>query len=114
MGTAGVNVKRLAGLLDRMKTDCILVDDDAAMDHCVLRISSTKRPGVVAYIEYENIDEPRLVGMVVKPEHYAPEREDYPLEWKREMKIKGSRKEDPEKIAAWIKQEFLEAETPQR
>jgi hypothetical protein len=59
MGTAGLDVKRLAGLLERMKADCTLVDDDAALDHCVLRISSIKRPGVVAYIEYENIGEPR-------------------------------------------------------
>jgi hypothetical protein len=48
--------------------------------------------------------------MVVKREDYRPEREDYPLEWEREMKLKGSRKEDAEKIAAWIKQEFLEGE----
>src|SRR6185295_12894322 len=89
---AGLDVKRLAGLLERMKANCTLVNDDAPLDHCVLRISSIKRPGVVAYIEYENIDEPRLVGMVLKPEYYAPEREDYPLEWEKEMKIKGSQK----------------------
>jgi hypothetical protein len=110
MGTAGLDVKRLAGLLERMKANCILIDDDAALDHCVLRISSIKRPGVVAYVEYENIAESRLVGMVVKPEHFQPEREDYPLEWEREMQLKGSRKEDPEQIAAWIKRDFLEAE----
>jgi hypothetical protein len=97
-----------------MRADCIIVDNDAAMDHCVLRVSSIKRRGVVAYIEYENIGEPRLVGMVVKPEHYAPEREDYRLEWEKEIEIKGARKEDPEKIAEWIKREFLDAETQQQ
>ena len=114
MGTAGLDVKRLTGLLGRMKADCELINDDAAMDHCVLRISSIRRPGVVAYIEYENINEPRLVGMVVKPEYYAPKREDYPVEWERKMMLNGSRKEDPAKIAAWIKQEFLESEARQR
>jgi hypothetical protein len=112
MGTAGLDVKRLTGLLARMKADCKLIEDDAAMDHCVLRISSITRPGVVAYIEYENIDEPRLVGMVVKPEYYAPKKEDYPLQWEKKMLLNGSRKKDPEKIAAWIRQEFLESETP--
>jgi hypothetical protein len=112
MGTASLDVKRLTGLLDRMKADCKLIVDDAAMDHCVLRISSIIRPGVVAYIEYENIDEPRLVGMIVKPEYYAPKSEDYPLQWERELVLNGSRKEDPKKIAAWIRQEFLESETP--
>jgi hypothetical protein len=111
MGTAGLDVNTLAGLLERMKADCILIDDDAAMDHCVLRVASVKRPGVVAYIEYENMGEPRFVGMVVKSEDYAPEREDYRLEWERQMELKGARKEDPEKIAEWIKQEFFEART---
>ena len=107
MGTARLDVKKLAGLLERIKLDCLLIDDDSAMDHCVLRISSIKRPGVVAYVEYENAGEPRLVGMIVRPEDYAPEKKDYPLEWEKSMKVKGPRLEDPEKIAAWIKQEFL-------
>lgn len=37
--------------------------------------------------------------MVVRPEDYTPAREDYPLELDKEMKLKGTRKEDPEKIA---------------
>ena len=114
MGTAGLDVKRLTGLLERMKANCILIDNDAALDHCVLRVSSVKQPGVAAYIEYENIAEPRLVGMVVRPEPYQPERADYPLKWERELKLEGSRKEDPEKIASWIKRGFLEAETRQQ
>lgn len=114
MGTAGLDVKRLTGLLGRMKADSKLISDDAAMDHCVLRISSIKRPGVVAYIEYENTDEPRLVGMVVRPEYYAPKREDYPLEWERKLVLNGSRREDAGKIAAWVKREFLESEARQR
>jgi len=110
MGTAGLDVKRLTGLLQRMKADCTLIDDDAALDHCVLRLSSAKRPGVVAYIEYENIAEPRRVGMVIRPDHYIPEKEEYPLDWEKEIRIKGARKEDPERIAEWIKQVFLELE----
>jgi hypothetical protein len=111
MGTAGLDLKRLRGLLERMKADCIIVDDDAATDRCVMRVSSIKRPGVAAYIEYENIGEPRLVGMVVRPEHYGPQQEEYRLESGKEMRLKGARKGDPEKIAAWIKREYLEAET---
>jgi hypothetical protein len=84
------------------------------MDHCVLGISSIRRPGVVTYIEYENIDEPRLVGMVIRPEYYAPKSEDYPLEWERKLVLNGSRREDAGKIAAWVKQEFLESEARQR
>ena len=110
MGTAGLDVKRLAGLLERMKANCILIDDDAALDHCMLRISSIRRPGVVAYVEHENTGEPRRVGMKVRLEQSHSEKEEYRLDSEREMKIKGPRREDPEKIAKWIKQEFLETE----
>ena len=114
MGTAGLDVKRLAGLLERMKADCALIDGDAAFDHCVLRVSSTKRPGVVAYVEYENMGEPRSVSMVIKPDWWAPEEGEYPLECGSWMELRGARKEDPGKIAAWIEQEFLGVETRQR
>jgi hypothetical protein len=49
--------------------------------------------------------------MVVRPEHYGPQQEEYRLESGKEMRLKGARKGDPEKIAAWIKREYLEAET---
>jgi hypothetical protein len=77
-----------------------------------LRIANIqcKRLGVVAYIEYENIGEPRQVGMQVRPAEYHPEKDTYRLDREKEMKLNGPRKEDPDKIAAWIKREFLEVE----
>ena len=56
MGTAGLDIKRVAGLLEGLKVDCVVVDDDVALNHYVLCIFSIKRPSVVAYIEYENTD----------------------------------------------------------
>jgi hypothetical protein len=111
MGTAGLDTKRLTGLLERLKINCKLIDDDSTHDHCVLCISSIRRPRVVAYIEYENIgEEPRRVGMQIRDEQYTPKKDDYPLDSEKEIRLKGSRKEDPTKIAKWIKQEFLELE----
>lgn len=52
-----------ARLLQRIKVDCVLVEGDEAQDHCILRLSSVKRPGQVAFITYENQGaEPRLAG----------------------------------------------------
>jgi hypothetical protein len=30
-----------------------------------------------------------------------------PFDWEKEMKLQGARKDDPDKIATWIKEEFL-------
>ena len=109
MGTAGLNVSRLAGLLGRVKIDCEIVDGDAALDHCVLRLSSVRRPAVVAFLEYENQGvEPRLAGLAFRGEGFMPQREDYPLEWERRLELRGAREADAEKIARWVEGEYLD------
>jgi hypothetical protein len=108
VGTAGLNIKRLSDLLARRKVECILVDGDAALDHCVLRLSSDMHPNVVAFLEYENQGtEPRLVGIVFRGDEFTPQKEDYPLEWQKTLKLEGERKADSSKIAEWIEREYL-------
>lgn len=107
MGTAGLSVAALARLLKRRQVSCVLVDGDSARDHCVLRLSSSKSPVVVALLEYENKGfEPRLVGLVFRDNKSVPEKE-YPLEWHKTLTLAGARAEDPDKIAQWIDREFL-------
>ena len=109
MGTAGLNVIRLASLLERRKVDCVLIDGDSSRDHCVLRLSSIKFPRVHALLEYENQGvEPRLVGMLFRnDDESVPEKEEYPLEWQKTLQLAGARDEDPDKIAQWIDRELL-------
>lgn len=103
MGTAGLNVNRLAGLLERKKIECTLVDRDEGLDHCVLRLSSIKHPSVVAYLEYENQGiEPRFAGIVFRDDSSTPQKNDYPLDWQKELKLEGTLTDDPDKIAQWI------------
>ena len=105
MGSAGLNIKRLAGLLEQIKIECAVLDGDKAEDHCVLCLSSIKRPGVIALIEYENQGvEPRLAGMTILP---AEAEHGLPFEWQETLHLSGSRKGDPEKLIEWIKEEFL-------
>ena len=110
MGTAGLDVKRLTGLLERKKVECALVDGDAAFDHCVLRISSVRRPARVALLEYENQgDEPRLAGLVIREDTLLPQRSEKLPEWERTLELRGACKDDPEKIAQWVEREYLSA-----
>jgi hypothetical protein len=110
MGTAGLDVNRLAGLLERKKVECTLIDGDAAWDHCVLRLASVRRPGVAAFLEYENMGgEPRLAGLVVRDDEFTPRRDDYPLEWDKTLTLEGARKDDAGKIARWVEREFLDS-----
>ena len=108
MGTAGLDVAALARLLKRRQVSCVLIDGDAARDHCVLRLTSDKFPVVVALLEYENKGvEPRLAGMVFRDDKFMPEKDEYPLEWHKTLTLAGARAEDPDKIAQWIDSEFL-------
>ena len=112
MGTAGLNVNRLSGLLERKKVTCTLIDGDAAYDHCVLRLTSFRRPAVVAFLEYENQgSEPRVAGLVVRKDEFTPGRDDYPLEWDKTLRLEGARVDDAEKIAQWVEREFLDSAT---
>jgi hypothetical protein len=108
MGTAGLDIKRLARLLERKKIECALVGGDAAFDHCVLRLYSVKRPGVVAFLGYENQGmEPRLAGLILRDAGPVPREEDHPLEWESTLKLEGARKGDADKIARWVEREYL-------
>jgi hypothetical protein len=110
MGTAGLDINRLAGLLERKKIECVLVDGDSAFDHCVLRLTSVRRPGVVAFLEYENQGgEPRVAGLTFRDDSFMPERNDYPPEWEKYLRLRGARKDDPGKIASWIEGEYLDS-----
>ena len=109
MATAGLDVQRLAGLLERKKVECSLLDGDAAFDHCVLRLSSVRRPAVAALLEYENQGgEPRLAGLVFLKDESLPQRHGYRAEWERTLELRGARTDDPDKIAQWVGREFLD------
>lgn len=114
--TAGLNVKRLSGLLARTKIECELLDDERHWDYCVLLLSSVKRPNSFATITYENMGiEPRLVGMIFhSPEELPENKDDFAAwtkdlfsDWEKKLELSGAVKDDTEKIFVWIKQEFL-------
>ena len=109
MGTAGLDVNRLAGLLGRIKVDCAVVEGDESQDHCVMRLSSVRHPGRVAFVEYVNQGvEPRLVGIKMEPpepEGAGGVGESF---WISEgwINLRGARGDDPEKIAEVVEQVF--------
>src|SRR5688572_11957332 len=100
MGTAGLDVKRLAGLLERRKVDCDLIEGDSAYDHCVLRLTSHKLRGPVATLQYENKGfEPRLVGLTIEDADH----------WDKALELRGAREDDPEKIVEWLERDYLKS-----
>lgn len=114
--TAGLDVKQLSGLLAKTKIESELLDDDRHWDYCVLLLSSVKRPNCVATITYENMGiEPRLVSMIFhSPDNLPENKNDFSSwsknlfsDWETKLELTGSRKDDPEKMFIWIKQEFL-------
>ena len=108
MGTAGLDVQRLAGLLERLKVDCSIVDGDEAEDHCVLRLSSVTCPGLLAFIEYMNQGaEPRRARLLVTPEAKEIENKQPLLNIEEWLDLSGPRSDDPEKIVRFVKQNFL-------
>lgn len=108
MGTAGLNVKRLLGLLARKKIEGVVVDGDASYDHCVLRLTSVRRPAIVVFIEYINQGtEPRVVGLFYGDEKDLQNIDMGLVEWESTLKLEGNRKDDPEKIIDWIEKVFL-------
>ena len=107
MGTAGLDTNRLAGLLERKKVVCSVVQDDAAKDHCVLRISSVRRPGLIAIVEYENQGiEPRLASLHLHDNDTA-EKDSANSNREKTLELQGSLQEDCEKLCEWIEFEFL-------
>jgi hypothetical protein len=110
MGTAGLNVNRLAGLLEQKNVDCSLVEGDSAFDHCVLRLCSARRPALVAFLEYENKGtEPRLAGLSFHDTATEVGMEDYPLDWEKTLQLEGAKEDDAVKISQWVDSEFLKS-----
>jgi len=65
-GTAGLDVKRLASLLEQVKIDCTMIEGDEGSDHCLLLLSRAWSPKLVALLEYENKGfEPRIVTLKI-------------------------------------------------
>jgi hypothetical protein len=106
MGTAGLNVKRLKGLLQQQKVDSVLLEEDESQDHVVLELSSVRRPNQVARLEYENKGfEPRLALLTVSPAtvetaELSPDT--------RMIQISGNRDDDVKKIVQFVRETFLE------
>jgi hypothetical protein len=107
MGTAGLDVRRLAALLQRIKVDCTLIEGDESQDHCVLHLSSIKRPGHKVIIEYENQgSEPRLVEIRIEPpikDVTSGQSSDTTF---KTLNLRGARSDDPKKILQTIKEIF--------
>ena len=110
MGTAGLDVKELIGMLERIKVDCSLVERDELENHCLLRLSSGKRPGRVALIEYVNIgSEPRVASIKIEPpEEPAPSQSGTSF-WISEqgLNLRGPKSDDPKRIVELVRSTFL-------
>jgi hypothetical protein len=113
-GNAGLDVKRLTGLLQRIKVDCTVVEGDEFADHCLLRLSSLKRPGRVGLVEYVNQGrEPRVATIKVEPPDkpkLSNSSQTSQLFWISEegLNLKGPLKDDPKKIVELVEAIFLE------
>ena len=117
MGTAGLDVERVTHLLQRIKVDCTLVQGDDCEDRCLLRLTSVERPGQAALLEYLNQrSQPRIATIKLElPE--KPRRTNLDevghFFWVSEegIRLRGSRKDDPEKLVALVKGIFLKPKT---
>lgn len=106
-GTAGLDVRRLAALLERLKIYCTLIDDDAASDRCVLQLSSVRSPGLVALLEYENKGfEPRVATIHISRTNEGDLSGKRSGATERAIRIRGRRRGDIEKIAEFISDFF--------
>ena len=109
MGTAGLDVNRLVGLLQRIKVNCAVIEGDEAQDHCVLRLSSVGHPGQVMIVEYVNQGvEPRHVGIKMGPPELEAAAGGGGAFWISEewINLRGARSDDPQKIAEMVEQVF--------
>jgi hypothetical protein len=106
MGTAGLNVTRLARLLERIKVESVLIEGDHAQDHCTLRLESVRGPHFVATLEYVNQgDEPRVAILRVERYDGSDETNSF-LVLEESLRLRGARRDDPKKIAAMVEQWF--------
>ena len=108
MGTAGLDVERLQGLLERQKVDSVLLEGDHAQDHVILELSSVRRPNLVARLEYENYGfEPRLASLSISTIGTLSENS---LPNSQTIHISGRRDDDVEKIVQFVRESFVENE----
>ena len=113
MGTAGLDVKRLSGLLESLKIGCTLVEGHRVLDRCLLRLSFVKPPGVVAFLEYANQGgETRSVRILTQAAgvELQEERGHY-FDPRNTLYLRGPRRDDPQRILRWIEKEFLISKT---
>lgn len=103
-GTAGLYFELLRGQLERRKIDCDFLEGDRAFDHCVVKLTSRKAPGVVAILKYDNIGvEPRIATLRTST---TGEAEVGHGESEVSLELAGSRRDDVGKILAFIKTHF--------
>lgn len=108
METAGLDFNRLAGLLERVKIQCTLVDGDHAEDHCLLCILSVDRPRAVAYLGYINQGaESRTLSIRIDPAASEQRSGSYFSVTEETLRLKGVCRDDPEKIVGLVKKAFF-------
>jgi hypothetical protein len=103
-GAAGLNFEALKGQLERRKIDCEFLEGDGARDHCLMKLTSRRTPGVVGFLEYENQGfEPRVVTLRTSTDVDA--EVDYHRSGES-LTLTGSRRDDVKKILDFIEEHF--------
>ncbi len=116
MGTAGLDVEKLTGLLQRIYVDCTLIEGDEAYDHCVLRLTSLANSVTEALLVYENQGmEPRVVTLEIKAENI--DGDDRSVEQvgqsfqvtEHGIHLRGTKRDDPLRIFELVQTVFKKA-----
>jgi hypothetical protein len=103
-GAAGLNFEALRGQLERRKIDCEFLEGDRARDHCLMKLTSRKAPGVVGFLEYENQGfEPRVVTLQTSTDVDAEFDDGQDGE---SLTLVGSRRDDVKKILDFVEEHF--------
>jgi hypothetical protein len=103
-GAAGLDFEALKGQLERRKIDCEFLEGDGPRDHCLMKLTSPKAPGVVGFLDYENLGfEPRVVTLQISTDVEA--EFDY-SEGGESLTLVGSRRDDVKKLLDFIEEHF--------
>jgi hypothetical protein len=113
VGTAGLDVDRLARLLERGKIHCELVEGDHAYDHCLLRVSSVRCPEAMAYLEYINQGtEPRTLTIQFdradSKQRRLDEQSGSYFTLTETLRLKGARRYDPDRITQLVERMLIQ------